>query len=64
MAFAVLVSLFGLYFSYSFDFPAGSSIVTVFGILLAGCSAVKLVTRRKPPSKPEESLDIAVESEG
>ncbi len=66
LAFAVLVSLFGLYFSYSFDFPAGSSIVTVFGILLAGCSVVKLVTRGKPPlgSKPEESLDMAVESEG
>ena len=64
-AFAVLVSLFGLYFSFSLDFPAGSSIVMVFGILLAGCSLVKLVTPRKPPlgSKPEESLDVAVESE-
>lgn len=46
-AFAVLVSLFGLYFSYSFDFPAGSSIVAVFGILFAICSIIKLVRRKK-----------------
>jgi ABC-type Mn2+/Zn2+ transport system permease subunit len=41
--FAVLVSLFGLYFSYSFDFPAGSSLVAVFGMLFAVCGVIKLV---------------------
>lgn len=47
-AFAVLVSVFGLYFSYTFDFPAGSSIVAVFGILFAVCGLVKLVLVKKP----------------
>lgn len=46
-AFAVLVSFFGLYFSYAFDFPAGSSIVTVFGVLFAACGLIKLVLLKK-----------------
>ncbi|MCZ6820707.1 MAG: metal ABC transporter permease [Calditrichaeota bacterium] len=35
-AFAVLVSLFGLYFSFSLDFPAGPSIVMVSGFYWQG----------------------------
>jgi len=42
--FSVLASFFGLYFSYAFDFPAGSSIVAVFGILFIMCSLVKLLS--------------------
>jgi len=58
-AFAVLVSLFGLYFSYSFDFPAGSSIVTVFGILFAGCSLFKLLSPKKQAAtEVEEQVTV------
>lgn len=61
---AVLVSLFGLYFSYTFDFPAGSSIVAVFGILFAVSGMIKLVMHRKlqVPTEVEEAVQIEVES--
>ncbi len=63
-AFSVLASFFGLYFSYTFDFPAGSSIVAVFGILFVMCSIVKLFTREKTlrANDPESSIDVVVES--
>ena len=39
---AILVSYFGLFFSFQFDFPAGPSIVAVFGLffILAVCARV------------------------
>ncbi len=61
--FAVLVSFFGLYFSYAFDFPAGSSIVTVFGLLFAGCSLIKLLNPLKADTaagKNQATIDIEV----
>ncbi len=63
-AFAVLVSLFGLYFSYSFDFPAGSSLVATFGILFAICSLIKLFRNkiRQAEGEFEESEIFEVES--
>ncbi|MFQ5606023.1 MAG: metal ABC transporter permease [bacterium] len=62
--FAVVVSLFGLYFSFTFDFPAGSSIVTVFGILFALCSLAKLFLLKKKPAiaTTKEVVQARVES--
>ncbi|MFQ5824124.1 MAG: metal ABC transporter permease [bacterium] len=63
-AFAVLVSLFGLYFSYSFDFPAGSSIVSVFGILFAICGILKFIMLKKvqPAAELTDAIRMEVES--
>ncbi len=38
---AVVASLFGLYVSYTFDFPAGASIVAVFGVMFAGAGIIR-----------------------
>lgn len=40
---AILASLFGLYFSYAFDFPTGASIVAIFGIMFAGAAVMRFV---------------------
>ena len=45
MALAVLGAVFGLYFSVQFDFPAGSSIVVILGVIFAVASVVRLVRR-------------------
>lgn len=60
--FAVLASFFGLYFSYSFDFPAGSSIVAVFGMLFAICGVLKIVMHKRLQPE-EEQADAAVRME-
>ncbi len=50
--FAILASLFGLWFSFTFDFPAGPSIVAIFGAifclaaLFRGARAVRTATLR------------------
>jgi zinc/manganese transport system permease protein len=41
---SILASFFGLNFSFHYDFPAGSSIVTVLGIIFILASIVKLIT--------------------
>lgn len=38
---AVLGSIFGIYFSVAFDFPAGASVVTILGLLIAVAAAVR-----------------------
>lgn len=43
LAVAVLGAFFGIYFSVQFDFPAGSSIVAMLGVLFAIASIVRLV---------------------
>jgi ABC-type Mn2+/Zn2+ transport system permease subunit len=40
---SVLASFFGLDFSFHYDFPAGSSIVTVLGAIFILASIVKLI---------------------
>ena len=40
---AILGSVFGIYFSVSFDFPAGSSVVAVLGFIFLVSSAVRLL---------------------
>lgn len=40
---AVVVGFFGLYVSYTFDFPAGASIVAVFGVMFAGAGVVRFM---------------------
>jgi zinc/manganese transport system permease protein len=40
---SILASFFGLNFSFNYDFPAGSSIVTVLGIIFILASIVKLI---------------------
>ncbi|MGH7597767.1 MAG: metal ABC transporter permease, partial [bacterium] len=42
----VVASFFGLYVSYQFDFPAGASIVAVFGMMFAGAGLVRLVRQQ------------------
>ena len=59
-AFSVLVSLFGLYFSYTFDFPAGSSIVAVFGILFIMCSLAKLGVYKKTQLESKNEMEKKV----
>lgn len=43
---SVIASLFGLWFSFTFDFPAGPSIVAVFGIIFAGAVSLRLIRRQ------------------
>ena len=40
---SILASFFGLNFSFHYDFPAGSSIVTVLGIIFIVASIIKLI---------------------
>jgi zinc/manganese transport system permease protein len=40
---AVAASLFGLYVSYTFDFPAGASIVAFFGVMFAGAGVIRFL---------------------
>jgi len=48
---SILGSFFGLSFSFNYDFPAGSSIVTVLGIIFVLASLYNIlksqVTRKK-----------------
>ena len=41
---SILASFFGLNFSFHYDFPAGSSIVTVLGIIFILSAIYKLIT--------------------
>ena len=43
---AVVASYFGLWFSYTFDFPAGPSIVTIFGVIISGAFVLRYIRRR------------------
>lgn len=62
--FAVLVSLFGLYFSYSLDFPAGSSIVAVFGMLFLMCGILKFLLHKKvQPAEDEAKAAVGMQME-
>lgn len=55
---SVLGGFLGLNFSYNFDFPAGSSIVAMLGMIFAVVSVINLTRRREPEdiqSAPAES---------
>lgn len=43
---SVVAGLFGLWLSYTFDFPAGPSIVAVFGVIIAGAALLRFVRHR------------------
>lgn len=43
---SVVAGFFGLWFAYTFDFPAGPSIVAIFGIIFAGAVAARYIRRR------------------
>lgn len=47
MLVSVAGSFFGIYFSTSFDFPAGSSVVAILGVIFLAAAAVRLVRGRK-----------------
>jgi len=50
---SILASFFGLNFSFHYDFPAGSSIVAILGVIFILASAYKLLSSaftRKPPA--------------
>jgi len=50
---SVLASFFGLNFSFHYDFPAGSSIVAILGVIFILASAYKMLSSaftRKPPA--------------
>ena len=40
---SILASFFGLNFSFKYDFPAGSSIVTVLGIIFIVAALIKVI---------------------
>jgi len=44
-------SFFGIYFSMHFDFPAGSSVVAILGVIFLGAALVRLL-KRKENRKP------------
>ncbi len=46
MFLSVLAGFFGLWFSYTFDYPAGPSIVAIFGFIFIFAVAVRYVRRR------------------
>ena len=50
MALSVLGSFFGLYFSLHFDFPAGSSVVAIFGVIFLAAALARLVVGRRKRS--------------
>jgi ABC-type Mn2+/Zn2+ transport system permease subunit len=50
---SVLASFFGLSFSFHYDFPAGSSIVAILGVIFILASVYKMLTSgftRKTPA--------------
>jgi ABC-type Mn2+/Zn2+ transport systems, permease components len=52
LAISVLASFFGLNFSFHYDFPAGSSIVAILGVIFILTSVYKMLssafTRKTP----------------
>ena len=51
MLVSIVGSFFGIYFSTHFDFPAGSSVVAILGVIFLGAALVRLL-KRKEKSKP------------
>ena len=51
MLVSIVGSFFGIYFSTHFDFPAGSSVVAILGVIFLGAALVRLL-KRKGKSKP------------
>ena len=51
MLVSIAGSFFGIYFSTHFDFPAGSSVVAILGVIFLGAALVRLL-KRKEKSKP------------
>ena len=47
MVLAVIGSFAGIQFSVAFDFPAGSSVVAMLGVVFVGASLVRLFRRKK-----------------
>lgn len=47
MLLSLLGSFFGIYFSLRFDFPAGSSVVAMLGVIFMLAAAVRLVKGNK-----------------
>lgn len=43
---AAIASFTGLWFSYTFDFPAGPSIVSMFGVIFLGAVILRIIRRR------------------
>jgi ABC-type Mn2+/Zn2+ transport system permease subunit len=56
---AIIASLFGLYVSYTFDFPTGASIVAVFGVMFAGAGILRLLRGRLSKSGLTNTLSQA-----
>ncbi|MDZ7359793.1 MAG: metal ABC transporter permease [candidate division KSB1 bacterium] len=56
---AIVASLFGLYVSYTFDFPTGASIVAVFGVMFAGAGILRLLRGRLTKAGRENDLSKA-----
>jgi len=56
---AIVASLFGLYVSYTFDFPTGASIVAVFGVMFAGAGILRLLRVRLMKPALENDLSKA-----
>ncbi len=48
---SVVGSFLGIYFSVQFDFPAGSSVVAMLGVLFLAASLVRLVRGRRQPAE-------------
>lgn len=44
---SVVGSFFGVYFSIQFDFPVGSSVVTILGVIFIIAALVRLVTGKR-----------------
>ncbi len=47
MAVSVLGSFFGIYFSTHFDFPAGSSVVAILGVIFLAAAGLRLLKARR-----------------
>jgi len=60
LAISLVASFFGLDFSFKYDFPAGSSIVTILGLIFVLASAYRIavgIGKRKPANVPE-TVDV------
>jgi zinc/manganese transport system permease protein len=56
MFISVLGSFFGVYFSTQFDFPAGSSVVAILGVIFLGAALIRLIGGRLAGSAQKNAV--------
>jgi ABC-type Mn2+/Zn2+ transport system permease subunit len=55
MIISVLGSFFGIYFSMQFDFPAGSSVVAILGVIFLVAALIRLIGGKATGSAEQDA---------